>query len=508
MEYNGKQQHSILVVENDQIIASDLKARLENMGYSVAGVASSSSEAMDILKAKAVDLVLMDIYLQSQMDGIQLAVEIGKKLSIPVVYLTAYSDQNTISEAKKTNPAAFVLKPYTDQKLKVTIELALHKHKNELELKEAKHKAESFQRQLEEVLKLTHTHIYIVDEKANLLYVDAEWKKQHGEYKGKKCFEYFKCEEEEQKMCRAFEVLKKRIPQNYETTIGFEKGRIFKAITLPYKDYADKWVAVQFLTDITDQKEQEVEKEKMEKTLRELQKLETLGVLAGGVAHDFNNLLMRIQGNTELALMHMPSGQADVKDFLSDVVAACQQAASITEQLLAYAGKGVYLVEGINLSEVVREMVPLVATAAGRRTKLELKLSDELPLIIADTIQIRQLCMNLLLNAIEAIEEGAGVVVVETGTIICDENYIPSPIASRDFKPGTYCMLKISDTGRGIEPNILPHIFDPFFSTKSAGRGIGLSAVLGIVRSHKGDIKIESVPQKGTTVEVLLPAVG
>ncbi len=506
MEQNEQNRKSILIVENDQIIASDLKLRLEKMGYNIAGTVVSPKEATAILHSQKVDLVLMDIYLQAQMDGIKLAEEIGQKFAMPVVYLTAYSDSQTVAAAKKTNPAAFLLKPYTDQELRVTIELALHKYKIELELKEEKRKAEAFKTQLEEVLKLTGTHIYIVDENRNLLYVDSEWCKKYGDYEGKKCCDYFKCKQG--KWCNPIQALHEGRSQDYETTVETEQDRIFRGITIPYKDHTEKRVAVQFLTDITQQKAQEAEKEKMEKTLRELQKLETLGVLAGGVAHDFNNLLMRIQGNTELALMHLSPEQLNVKDFLSDIVAACQQASAITEQLLAYAGKGVYLVEGINLSEVVREIVPLVATAAGHRTKLDLKLADGLPLILADIIQIRQLCMNLLLNAIEAIEETSGIVIIETAQILCDKTYKPSPFASPDFKPGTYCMLKISDTGKGIAPDILPRIFDPFFSTKSAGRGLGLSAVMGIVRSHKGDLKIQSTPNKGTIVEVLLPAAG
>jgi two-component system cell cycle sensor histidine kinase/response regulator CckA len=248
------------------------------------------------------------------------------------------------------------------------------------------------------------------------------------------------------------------------------------------------------------------ERKQIDEQLRHTQKLESLGVLAGGVAHDFNNLLTGILGNASLAIETL-SPDNPARCLLADVVNASERAALLTRQLLAYAGKGRFVIEPVNLSGLVREISGLIHTSIPKSVYLRLDLREDLPLIQADTSQLQQLVMNLVINAAEAISpEGDGTVLVTTSVQHVDEQYALTTFDGSGLLPGTYVALEVHDTGCGMDEATLKRIFDPFFSTKFTGRGLGLAAVQGIVRGHKGAIKVYSNPGKGTTFKVLLPA--
>jgi len=248
-------------------------------------------------------------------------------------------------------------------------------------------------------------------------------------------------------------------------------------------------------TDVT-------EKRRIEEQLQHTQKLESLGVLAGGVAHDFNNLLTGILGNTSLALDRTPQYDPNYP-LLEEAITAAERAADLTRQLLAYAGKGRFVTRTIDLSDLVREISGLVQTSVPKGVSLCLQLADQLPGVDADPGQLQQIVMNLVINGAEAVGTEGGTVMVSTGVQQVDEPYIAtiSPL-----RPGRYVSLEVHDTGSGMDEATLARIFDPFFTTKFAGRGLGLAAVSGIVRAHKGGLKVDSKPGQGTTFKVLLPA--
>jgi len=250
--------------------------------------------------------------------------------------------------------------------------------------------------------------------------------------------------------------------------------------------------------DVTDRRQFD---EKMGQTA----KLESLGVLAGGVAHDFNNLLTGILGNASLAVEMIPSS-SPVCPVLNDLVSASERAATLTKQLLAYAGKGRFVIEALDLSAVVREISHLVQSTIPKTAQIRLDLSSDLPLIDADAAQIQQLVMNLVINAAEAIPLGeTGNVRVTTRTQQVDEVYLAQTFSAAEIRPGDYVSLEVNDTGAGMDAATVARIFDPFFTTKFTGRGLGLSAALGIVRGHKGALKVYSAPGKGSTFKVLFP---
>ncbi len=246
------------------------------------------------------------------------------------------------------------------------------------------------------------------------------------------------------------------------------------------------------------------ERKKAEERLLHAQKLESLGLLAGGVAHDFNNLLVGVIGNASLAREMLPPGHA-ANELMETVVKTGEQAAHLTRQMLAYSGKGKFLSEPLNISKLVGGIIELVRPSIPKKVALNLDLGENLPSIEADRGQIQQILMNLAINAGEAIGSHDGQITVRTGTQVVNDEYLRQHAEAADLRPGEYVTLEVRDTGSGMDEATKSRIFDPFFSTKFTGRGLGLAAVAGIVRSHKGAIVVTTAPGKGTTFAVLFP---
>ncbi len=250
---------------------------------------------------------------------------------------------------------------------------------------------------------------------------------------------------------------------------------------------------------------QRIEKEhrRLEARIHEAQKLESLAVLAGGVAHDFNNLLVALHGNADMALKVLPPG-SEARVFVERIETASEHAADLANHMLAYAGRRPLSKEAVDLDHLVAEMVDLFRSSLPDRTRLELRLAGDLPPVDADATQLRQVVVNLITNASEALRE-EGTVTVSTAALELPEEtrrtYHPAVFDPR----GSYVRLEVADTGRGMDRETQARIFDPFFSTKPEGRGLGLATVLGIVRTHRGGIAIDSEPGKGTRLQVLLP---
>jgi signal transduction histidine kinase/ActR/RegA family two-component response regulator len=248
------------------------------------------------------------------------------------------------------------------------------------------------------------------------------------------------------------------------------------------------------------------DQQRTEERLRQTQKLESLGILAGGIAHDFNNLLTGVIGNINLALDLEPP-MSPQRRYLDDALHASDRAADLTRQLLAYSGKGRFSIQLLDLSAVVREISALIQSSIPKNVQVMLKLADGPTYVTADAAQLQQIVMNLIINGAEAIgRETDGLVVVETGLAEVDEDYLRTTLAADGAHPGEYVYLEVRDTGCGIDEATLSKIFDPFFTTKFMGRGLGLAAVLGIVRGHEGALKVESTPGRGASFRVLFPA--
>jgi PAS domain S-box-containing protein len=242
-----------------------------------------------------------------------------------------------------------------------------------------------------------------------------------------------------------------------------------------------------------------------EAQLRETARLESLGVLAGGIAHDFNNLLTSILGNASLL-----QSSADWRDaeLASQIVEAAERAADLTQQMLAYSGKGRFIVQRLNLSATVRAIRKLIEASIDKKVELVLSLDEDLPMIEADPAQIQQLVMNLAINAAEAMEGRQGEITISTCKADVDEMFVAQTFRHGEayLAKGRYAQLEVRDCGSEMSKETLDKIFDPFFTTRFAGRGLGLAAVSGIVRGHGGAVQVLSEPGRGSTFRIFLPA--
>jgi two-component system cell cycle sensor histidine kinase/response regulator CckA len=261
-----------------------------------------------------------------------------------------------------------------------------------------------------------------------------------------------------------------------------------------------------FCRDISARRIRESEQQAFDRQLQETQKLESLGILAGSIAHDFNNLLTGIIGNANLARCESDENP-ELQVYLDQIEIAATRAADLCRQMLAYSGKGRFVVEELNLNSAVEETARLVQISISKKVDLQYALLPQLPLIRADATQVRQVLMNLLINAAEAVGDNRGTILVSTRVVSIGGANLPQGNLVGPLAPGRYVCLRVRDTGSGMSPETRKRIFEPFYTTKKTGRGLGLAAVLGIMRGHKGALSVESEPGKGTCFELHFPCV-
>ena len=263
---------------------------------------------------------------------------------------------------------------------------------------------------------------------------------------------------------------------------------------------------VGLVIDATERLEMEEAQQRIQNQMEHAQRLESLGVLAGGIAHDFNNILTAILGNAALANVALPAG-SPAREHLKNIGRSADRAADLCKQMLAYSGKGQFIIQPINLSKLVREMSQLLSVSISKNVNIEYKLEQELDAIDADAAQLQQVIMNLIINASEAIGENSGDITIACGTTEIQPGQWDGQFYGGPLRAGRYAYLEVSDTGCGMDEDTQAKMFDPFFTTKFTGRGLGMSAVLGIVRSHKGALNIDSALGKGSTFKVLFPCI-
>lgn len=263
------------------------------------------------------------------------------------------------------------------------------------------------------------------------------------------------------------------------------------------------------LRDVTQRVESEQERRRLHEQILHSQKLEGLGVLAGGVAHDFNNVLAGIMGYAEL-LLAQPKLDDEGKSDAEGIIKAAQHAAGLCGQLLTYAGKTTAVLAPVDLAECARDMRPFMAMSVSKSVELSLEVPDDEVVAVADKVQIRQVIFNLVTNASEAILEGSGSgrVLVRVGTYHCDRRWLDRAYAAEGLRAGDYAMIEVEDDGVGMNADDVTQIFDPFFSSKGPGRGLGLSAVMGVLRSHQGALVVNTEAGLGTRFQIVLPKSG
>ncbi len=287
-------------------------------------------------------------------------------------------------------------------------------------------------------------------------------------------------------------------PREGETRLYASHGRVFQ----DEKGRSIRLVGVTW--DITERRRIQDEREQLKTRIQEGQKLESLGILAGGIAHDFNNILTTILGNASLTRLVL-SETSPAVEHIAQIEEASRRATDLCRQMLAYAGKGRFVLQRANLNQLIEDTTHLLQVSISKKAVLRFHLDRNLPTIIADNTQIRQVLMNLVINASDAIGERSGVISISTGVVRADRTYLDRTFQAPDIPTGDYVFLEVSDTGSGMSPETQARIFEPFFTSKFTGRGLGLAAVSGIVHGHKGALKVYSEPGKGSSFKFLLP---
>ncbi len=269
-------------------------------------------------------------------------------------------------------------------------------------------------------------------------------------------------------------------------------------------EFAGTEVLTAIILDITERKRAQEEHRSIEQRMLDTQKLESLGVLAGGIAHDFNNILTSIMGYADLA--RMSTGQdSKAHYYLEQLVKGATRGAELVKQILAYSGKGKFFIERVFVQELIKDIGELLEVSITKNCSLQYHFEDNIPAVDADATQLRQVILNLILNSSEAIGDEQGLITVRAGSLKADKEYLASAYFEDDLSEGDYVYLEVSDSGTGMDEDTVKKIFEPFFTTKFTGRGLGLSAIMGIVRGHKGTLNVYSEKGKGTTFKILLP---
>ncbi len=287
---------------------------------------------------------------------------------------------------------------------------------------------------------------------------------------------------------------------DFEVRIQLENGEevIERIRYVPQMEDGNLVGIFSLVTDITESRH-------LEEMFQQAQKLESLGMLAGGVAHDFNNLLAGVLGQSSVALARLQENHPSRK-HVTRAMNAAERASVLTKQMLAYSGKGSFSVAPFDLNALIQQNLELLQVTLPRNVELDVALANELPMIEADEAQIQQVVMNLIINAGQAIGEAHGRISVRTGVeVISAETEKFGKFTGKPLNAGTYVSVRIADTGVGIPKSEVERIFDPFYTTKQDGTGLGLAAVLGVIRGHHGDIELTTEPGVGTEFRLLLP---
>ncbi len=497
-----------VLLADDNADMRDYVRRLLETQYEVTAVANGQDAVAAALE-RPPDLVLSDV-MMPVLDGFGLVSALRddpRTRSIPLILLSARAGEDSRIEGLRSGADDYLVKPFTARELLTRVEthlrLALMRRESGQALRAA---AERLSLALESTDLGTWDHDLLTGELT--------------------CSERFKticglAPDAPLSFATVNDIAhpedRERTRQDYENTLASDDEASFQSeFRLLLPDGSVRWVlskgkvlreqtnegfrpvrVVGTLMDITDRK-------RSEESLREMQKLESLGLLAGGIAHDFNNLLTGVIGNASLLETEFSpsSRQAEIVHYLME---SADRMARLTSQMLAYSGRGRFVIERISLSRHVSQIVSLIQASIPKTVELRLMLDNNLPEIEADSSQLQQVIMNLVINGAEAIDAGPGMVAVSTSVQDVGDAELSANVTRQNPPAGQYVVLTVQDTGQGMDAKTQERIFDPFFTTKFTGRGLGLAAVLGIVRGHQGLLTVDSHPGAGTTFRVFFP---
>jgi len=502
----------ILIVEDESIVAKDIQHSLTGLGYTVAGVVAFGEEAVERVGTLKPDLILMDVMLKGAMDGIEAAERIRREHSVPVIYLTAYADDDTLRRAKVTEAFGYLLKPFEDRELRTTIEMALYKHIMERKLRESRE-------WLETTLRCISDAVIATDAAGCIQFMNTKAETITG---------WNVAEAIGRKLTDVFCLMKTNAPALVEKGLAaiLEKGAVMHTDSdaiLTSKDGRQAPVAhsaapirddhgtilgaVAIFRDITEQKDAQARERQLQDRLFRSQRIESLGSLAGGVAHNLNNILGPMVNYPDLIVKNLPPDSA-LRQDLEIIKNSARKAVDIIRDLLTLGRIGHFPREPLVLNRilemVVRSPAYLGLQHSAPLVVADLKWASDLPAIQGSEGLLQEMVINLLIHAFDAMPQGGRL------TLTTSVEQVREPLAGYELiYPDTYVVLHVLDTGPGIEEQELNRMFEPFYTSdkvRSHKRsGLELAIVYAVVKEHKGFIDVRSSPGKGSDFIVYFP---
>ncbi len=507
----------ILLVEDDGILAMHIEDMLSRMGHTVAGTLASGEEALAFTAEHPVDLVLMDIELAGRINGITAAEQLHKTTSVPIIFLTGFSQDPLLEQAKIAAPYGYLIKPVPERELAATIEMALHRHSLDRQLQESRLALARSEAKYRNLFENSPLGIFRTTLDGKALALNNEMAKIVGCTTAEEAITSFSSLADQlyvdpDRRRQFIDLLQANgAVQHFEYEARRKNGEtLWIAVNarLVAPDESDEQpdgpLIDGFAVDITARKQAEEEKKKLQSQLLHAQKMEAIGRLAGGIAHDFNNILGAILGYAEMAREDSPAHTMVARD-LDQVIKAGNRAKDLVKQILAFSRQAEAEQIHLQPAVIVKETLKMLRSSLPSTIAIEVDLAPDTGVIFADPTQIHQILMNICTNAYHAMETTGGTLSVAVATKLLTEDDL---IGAPHVQPGEFVHLAISDTGGGIAAEIRDKIFDPYFTTKETGKGtgLGLSIVHGIVKSYGGLIRCESHPGEGSVFHIMLPA--
>jgi hypothetical protein len=489
----------VVVVEDERIVALHMQQQLVTLGYEVAGVAASGNVALDHIIRQRPDIVLMDIHIEGDIDGIETTTRIPAELQVAVIYLTAYSEETTLERARATNPYGYLIKPYSERELHATIQMALERGRVESALRTSEDRFRSIVGAISE-------GIFIADAQTGVItQVNAPGRDLFGyeadELIGRDLRDLSAGTERYTPAGLDVFIDQARAsgaPRRFDWRCRRKDGRPFWAeFTVQCVPIGGAEMILAIAHDLT-------ERHTMEEQLRQAQKIEAIGQLTGGIAHDFNNLLGVIIGNLDL-LRETRLNDAELSELSGDALDAALRGADLTRQLLAFARRQPLQPQNIDLNALADSTMKMLRRVIGERIEVVVTFEEAACTVFADRAQLEAALTNLCTNARDAMPRG-GQLLVNVGLRRLEGDYLA---ANPDVVPGDYALIEVTDSGEGMGEEVKSRVFEPFYTTKDRdkGTGLGLSMVFGFLKQSGGHVSVYSEVGVGTTFRLYLPSI-
>ncbi len=498
----------ILIVDDEWTTRLELDEMLQAAGYGVAGLAENGRQAVQMAEELSPDLILMDIVMPGDMNGIAAAREIRMKSDVPVIFISAYGDPEFIDEAKRVEPFGYVMKPFDESEVKAFVEIALYKSRLEKELAASNRELHQLRREWESIFHAVGIPALILDNDRRILHANTATleRVEMPEEKiiGRKCHEVFHKSARPHSNCPCEKMITSGVFETAEIEMDVLKGTFLVSCTPLFDDEGQLEKVIHIATDITERKRREMERERLQDRLRQAQKMEMMGTLTAGIAHDFNNLLSIIVGNLELAKEEGKSNPVLMR-FLKSAEEAISKTGDLTHRLSSLSHGQAHLRRHGPIDPLLRRIHDEVDTRRGIECHMDVP--EGLWPVSHDPTELHRAIRHVVTNAVEAMPRG-GVIRIEAKNVTLGDRQRDSMFPSAI---GKYVHIVIQDEGSGIKEEDLGRICDPYFSTKDRGAkkgmGLGLTTAYAEIERHDGYFHVQSVEGQGTTVSIFLPMV-